>query len=133
MRCLLKNKRPVYYSLFEGTQLGYDDNGLEYFSPKLIYGDPVKIMVNVSPARGKVDDEQFGLNDRYDKVIVTDDMNIPVDNASRLWVDTVPEINSDGSTDTPHDYVVTKVAKGLYSVSIAITKVSVGASDNGEA
>jgi hypothetical protein len=33
--------------------------------------------------------------------------------------------STDGSTDTPHDYVVKKVAKGLSGVSIAIGKVDV--------
>jgi hypothetical protein len=34
-------------------------------------------------------------------------------------------LNDDGTTETPHDYVVKKVARSLNSVSIAISKVAV--------
>ena len=33
--------------------------------------------------------------------------------------------NEDGKTDIPHDYIVKKVARGLNTVSIAISKVTV--------
>jgi hypothetical protein len=69
---------------------------------------------------------QFGDSESYDKVIVLDDANTPIDEYSILWVDTLPLLNGDGSTDTPHNYVVKKVAKSLNSgVTIAISKVSV--------
>jgi hypothetical protein len=42
-----------------------------------------------------------------------------------MWVDTLPHLNEDGSTDTPHDYIVKKVARSLNGVSIAISKVRV--------
>ena len=68
---------------------------------------------------------QFGESESYDKVIVLDNPNTPIDEYSTLWVDTLPLLNEDGSTETPHDYVVKKVARSLNSVSIAISKVIV--------
>ena len=68
---------------------------------------------------------QFGDSESYDKVIVLDDKNIPIDEYSILWVDTLPTLNEDGSTETPHDYVVKQVARSLNSVSIAVSKVNV--------
>ena len=127
MRCLDRNKRPVWYSLYVGSEIGYDEYENELPSPVLTFGNPVKIMVNVSAARGSVQEQQFGLDDRYDKVIVTDDVDITLTEASRLWVDTAPAIKPDGSTDSPHDYVVSKIARSLTNVSVAISKVNVGA------
>ena len=36
----------------------------------------------------------------------------------------MPTIKTDGTTDTPHDYVVTAIAKSLNGVSIAVKKVN---------
>ena len=49
----------------------------------------------------------------------------PITVASVFWIDTPPEIAEDGTTNTPHDYIVKKVATSLNSVSIAVSKVSV--------
>ena len=35
------------------------------------------------------------------------------------------QVNSDGTTNTPHDYIVKQVATSLNSVSIAVSKVNV--------
>ena len=58
-------------------------------------------------------------------MIVIADPKFPIDEYSILWVDSMPEVKEDGTTDTPHDYVVKKVARSLNSVSIAISKVNV--------
>jgi hypothetical protein len=68
---------------------------------------------------------QFGESESYDKVIVLDNPNTPIDEYAILWVDTLPHLNTDGTTDTPHDYIVKKVARSLNNVSIAIRKVNV--------
>jgi hypothetical protein len=51
--------------------------------------------------------------------------NFPITATSILWIDTLPEIAEDGSTKTPHDYIVKQVATSLNSVSIAVSKVNV--------
>ena len=43
---------------------------------------------------------------------------MPIDELTRLWVDDVNEAN-------PHDYIVTKVAKGINQFKYAIKKVKV--------
>ena len=68
---------------------------------------------------------QFGESESYDKVIVLDDRDAPIDEHSILWVDTPPLLNEDGTTDTPYDYTVRRVARSLNGVSIAIKKVDV--------
>ena len=89
------------------------------------YGNPIKMLGNVSAAQGEMQTRQFGESESYDKVIVLDDPNTPIDEYSILWVDTLPHLNDNGSTETPHDYMVKKVARSLNNVSIAISKVSV--------
>lgn len=49
----------------------------------------------------------------------------PITASSVFWIDTPPEIAADGTTDTPHDYIVKQIATSLNSVSIAVSKVSV--------
>jgi hypothetical protein len=49
----------------------------------------------------------------------------PITVSSIFWIDTLPEIAEDGTTSTPHDYIVKKVAPSLNSVSIAVSKVNV--------
>ena len=83
------------------------------------------VKANVSAARGESTTRQFGEDESYDRVIVMDDPNVPIDVSSVLWIEVAPEINEDGSTDTPYDYIVKQVATSLNSVSIAVSKVTV--------
>ena len=125
MRCMVRNQTKFYYALYiNKTELKdeYGNNTGEY---EVSYGNPVKALGNVSSARGEIQSRQFGESESYDKVIVLDNRDTPIDEYSILWVDTLPLLNPDGSTNTPHDYIVKKVARSLNNVSIAISKVSV--------
>lgn len=125
MRCMTRNKSTFYYSTIvrkEELQDEYGNNTGEY---EVIYSNPIVCKGNISAAQGEVETRQFGDSESYDKVIVLDNRNIPIDEYSILWVDTLPIINDDGTTDTPHDYIVKKVARSLNNVSIAIRKVNV--------
>ena len=125
MRCMARNKTIFYYALYAGQTEVVDEYGNVTGQYSITYGDPIKTPGNVSAAQGEMQTRQFGDSESYDKVIVLDDVNTPIDEYSILWVDTLPHLNGDGSTETPHDYVVKKVARSLNSVSIAISKVSV--------
>ena len=125
MRCMTRNKTTFYYASHIGeTEIidEYDNNTGEY---DLAYGKPIKVFGNVSAAQGEIQSRQFGESESYDKVIVLNDRNTPIDEYAILWVDTLPHLNEDGSTDTPHDYIVRKIARSLNGVSIAISKVDV--------
>ena len=89
------------------------------------HGNPIEFFANISAAKGETHTRQFGENESYDKVIVLDSDAPSIDEYSILWVDVIPELKEDGTTDTPHDYVVKKVAKSLNVTSIAISKVNV--------
>lgn len=125
MRCMVRNKATFYYALYTGRDEIVDEYGNATGQYTVTYGNPTKAFGNVSAAQGEMQTRQFGERESYDKVIVLDNVNTPIDEYSILWVDTLPLLNGDGSTETPHNYVVKKVAKSLNSVTIAISKVSV--------
>lgn len=123
MRCLLRNTRDFYYSLYEGKKEIEDEYGNTTGEYEVIYSKPIKCKGNISAAQGEVQNRQFGDSESYDKVITLSNINIPIDEYSILWVDKLPILNADGTTDTPHDYIVKKNARSLNVVSLAISKV----------
>ena len=125
MRCMTRNKTTFYYASYIGETEIIDEYGNSTGEYNLIYSKPIKVLGNISAAQGEIQNRQFGESESYDKVIVLDDINAPIDEYSILWVDTLPHLNEDGSTDTPHDYTVKRVAKSLNGVSVAISKVDV--------
>ena len=135
MRMNFRNMRPMWYALYGGTVVDYDEYGNE-IDPHTTYNNPVKIEANISPAKGSVIARQFGDDDTYDKVIAIGDRDTPINEYSVLWIDTVPEldangalkVNASGEIVTPWDYIVRRVARGLPvfgGALLAITKVSV--------
>lgn len=123
MRTLNRNKSTYYYALYENRVRHTDEYGNKTSEWDVVYSNPVKARANISSAQGQSDTLVFGNDVQYDKTLVME--NTPLDENSVLWVDHVPVINDDGSTDTPYDYVVKKVAKSLNSVSVAVSKVKV--------
>ena len=113
-----------YFATYQGKTEIIDKYGNNTGEYEVIYSNPIKCKGNVSAAQGEVQSRQFGESEIYDKVIVLDNQNIPIDEYSILWVDSIPLIDKDGQV-TPHDYIVKKVARSLNSVSIAISKVIV--------
>lgn len=133
MRCMQRNKVDFYYALFSERVPIVDEYGNDTGEYDVQHGNPVKSSANISAAKGETQTRQFGENVSYDKVIAMDNDSPPIDEYSILWIDTMPELNADGSlavdsegkVKTPHDYIVKKVAKSLNSVSYAVSKVSV--------
>ena len=125
MQGMVRNKRKFYYALYIGKTEITDEYGNGSGEYEVTHSNPIKALGNVSSARGETQVQQFGESESYDKVIVLDNPNTPIDEYSILWVDTHPHLNEDGSTNTPHDYIVKRVARGLNTVSIAISKVQV--------
>ena len=122
---MLRNNRTFYYAKYDGKNEIIDDYGNVTGQFELVYSMPIKTNGNISASKGEMQNQQFGDSENYDKVIVLDNKDIPINEYSILWVDTLPVLNDDGSTETPHDYIVRQVARSLNSVSIAISKVKV--------
>ena len=125
MRCLNRNKVRIFYANYRDKVPLRDEYGNLTGEYKISYDAPSEIKANVSAARGEATTRQFGEDESYDRIVVLDDPTFPVTTTSIFWIDTIPEIGEDGSTNTPHDYIVKQVATSLNSVSIAVSKVNV--------
>lgn len=125
MKCMSRNKTKFFYALYEGKTPITDEYGNVTGEYEVQHGNPTEFHANISAAKGETQTRQFGENETYDKVIVMDGDAPPIDEYSILWVDVIPKLKEDGTTDTPHDYVVKKVAKSLNVTLIAISKVNV--------
>ena len=123
MKCLHRNKRKFFYALFREKIAIKDEFGNDSGEYKVVYDSPVEMSANVSAATGEAQVEQFGNSLLYDKVIITDDTNCPIDEHSVLCIDTQPSYDKDGNLI--YDYIVKKVAKSLNTVSFAVSKVEV--------
>lgn len=148
MRTLNRNKQKFTYCLSEGEGLELVDENDNRTGEKAVgYLSGVEMYANISPATGIAKTEIFGDLTDYDKVIVTDDVNCPINEETVLFIDKEPEyITRDVryvvgfslggvyremyitvQLSLPiYDYIVKRVAKSLNSVSIAVSKVRVG-------
>lgn len=124
MRCLLKNKVPFWYSLYEESAPAADENGLLTGENTTRYSEPVQVWANISPASSAAVVQPFGTDIRYDKVIVIEDPKFPIDEHSLLCLDGDP-IYDIGGNMTP-DHIVVRVSRSLNSVSYAVRQVKVG-------
>lgn len=122
MRCMNRNKVTIFYCLYEKDIPLRDTDGNLTGEKYSGYGKPIALRCNVSPAKGNAQVEQFGNLNSYDKVIVTEDVNCPIDESSVLFVDKPVEYTEDGPV---YDYKVDRVAKSKNSISYAISKVKV--------
>lgn len=125
MKTLSRNKTRIFYANYHNKTPIRDEYGNLTGEYEIIYDNPVAVMANVSAARGESTTRQFGEDVSYDRIIVLDNPAFPIAETSILWIDTIPEITEDGTTKTPHDYIVKQVAPSLNSISIAVSKVNV--------
>lgn len=122
MKTMERNKTAFWYMTYADRVPVTDEYGNE-IGELATYNDPAMLRANISPATGTSQVEQFGSLAGYDKVIVTDDVNCPIDENSVLFIDKAVEFTDDGKP--LYDYTVKRVARSLNSVSYAVTKVSV--------
>lgn len=125
MKTLLRNKTKLYFALYKDKTPIVDDYGNDTGEYKRNYSNPIECYANISPAKGETQTRQFGEAETYDKIIVIDNDFPLIDEYSILWIDTLPKIEENGSTNTPYDYQINKIAKSINSISIAVTKVNV--------
>lgn len=138
MKCLKRNQQSFYYCLYQGAERYVDESGIESGEKIVLYDDAVPMQANISAASGYSQTEQFGHLDNYDKVIVTCDVDCPIDENTVLFIGKEPEYTTAETHKQENDewvsveyqipvynYTVRRIAKSLNSVSIAISKVDV--------
>lgn len=118
MRSLKRNQRKFYYKTVVGVEEKTDEWGNYTGEYAPVYSELKSAYANISANKGDVSEQQFGNLLDYDRVIVTTDLNLAIDETGVLWID-------GADTETPHNFVVTKVSKSINSVQIAIKQVEV--------
>ena len=122
LKDLKANQVPFYYQLYEGVVDDIDEDGYLTGEKTVKYSRPTMKYARISPNTTEVEQTPFGKDLVYDKMISTV-QDLPIDEFSRLFIDVVPVVNPDGSTDTEPDYEVVKVAKDLNQRLWAIRKL----------
>ena len=124
MRTMTRNRRTFYEASLDTVTMGKDTDG-NYTEEVYTYSNPTERTGIITAANGEAVTQLFGANERYDKVITLNLGENYLAIGSVLWVDTMPEIDGQGKTATPYDYIVVKVAESLNFVNVAIRKVDV--------
>lgn len=122
MKLIKRNLTPVHYCLYKERVALKDADGYETGEYGVGYAEPVKLMCSVSPATGYAQTEMFGNLESYDKVLITDDMDCPIDENTVLFIDKEPAFKDGKPT---FDYTVRRVARSLNAISYAVSKVKV--------
>ena len=117
-RCARINKQPVYYALFRSVSEIVDANGDYSGEYTTTYPAPTKAYMNVSPTQGGATAEPYGIDEGYTLTLETDDMETPFDTSTVFWIGIEPTethvVNGqDVMVDIPHNYMVTRVSRGL--------------------
>jgi len=124
MRSLKRNAQTIYYAKYLGIT-DVLDNGKVTGEKAVSYSKPIAIKVPVSAPSGMLSNYVFGGLEEYDRSISLTAYKSNIDEFSIFWIDCIPVIKDDGSTDTPHDYEVKKISKSLNETAVALSKVKV--------
>ena len=124
MRCLRRNQVPYWYATYQSGTADYDEYGNETGGTHVTLSKPVRAKANISPARNVEIVELFGTDLNYSRVLCMSEQPSFDENAY-LWIDTPPVLKNDGSTDTPPDYIVKRIARSLNSTLVAVARVNV--------
>ena len=108
LKDLRLNQVPFYYQTYDGTVDEVDEDGN-------LTGESI-------PNSGNAEDSPFGKDIVYDKTISTV-QKLPIDEYSKLFIDVVPILNEDGSTDTEPDYICVCPKHDLQQNLWAIRKI----------
>ena len=122
LKDLKENQVPFWYQILLREDDEYDEEGNLTGEPIKVYSKPVREFARISPNSGNSEDSPFGKDIVYDKTISTV-KHLPIDEYSRLFIDIVPILNEDGSTDTMPDYKCVCPKHGLNQNIWAIKKV----------
>lgn len=115
-----RNLREIHYCIYSGEENVLDSEGYETGEKKLTYEQVQSLTCNVGAATGEMALQLFGATDPYDKIIMTDNMDVDIDETTVLFVDKDPEYNADG---TPiYDYTVKRCAETLNHKIFAVKK-----------
>lgn len=133
MRMARVNKQKMHYALYgkevpiydyytdsEGNKIPLDTG-----ETKITYENPVEFFGNIALSGGESEAVEFGLNlADYEAVLVMTKNTLPIDETSRIWQNTEPTYNEDGTVnELSADYTVVKVSPSLNVDKFVLKKV----------
>lgn len=133
MRMARVNKQKMHYALYgkevpiydyytdsEGNKIPLDTG-----ETKITYENPVEFFGNIALSGGESEAVEFGLNlADYEAVLVMAKNTLPIDETSRIWHNTEPTYNEDGTVnELSADYTVVKVSPSLNVDKFVLKKV----------
>lgn len=140
MRCLARDKRWVLAAFFVEKRACEDEQGRLTGKHEVVRTEPMPFLVSVSASKGTAENSLFGIDLDYDKTIIIEDVELPIDESTVFWVDNVEQelflgaANSSedeaftwmGALDVSHDYVVKRVAKTPNCLAVAVKRIENG-------
>lgn len=123
MTGLVRNKSTFWYLPYVREEHIYDEWMNLTSDTRIIYGEPVEVKANISPASGVAQTEMFGNLENYDKVISPLPVDFPLTENDVLFIDKEPENDKDGNPK--FDYKVRRIARSLNYTAVAVAKVNV--------
>lgn len=121
MRTTQRDKRTIWYALYESDTELMDSEGNYTGEHGDGYSAPVKARMNVSGGKGKAEIELFGTDTPFTRTAVTDDLTTPFDTETVFWFGIEPV--GDGVV-YEHNYRCTGVARTVNQVVLALAEVS---------
>lgn len=127
MRMLDKNKRTMWYALYESMTTATDANGDETGDPVVNYSVPVEFEAVLSPGRGysggagTTSQNIYGIDIDAERRIVTDDLDIPINETSLIYLHTPKTLQNGHADPADADYSVSaRPAAGLNFLAFPI-------------
>lgn len=129
MRTAQRNKREIWYALYQGVTDVIDSDGNHTGEQRVSYANPVKTRMNVSGGRGRAAIEEFGIDNPFTHTAVTDDLTTAFDTDTVFWFGITPGTTAD---DVPYNFRCTGISRTVNGLSIALAEVKLtDAPDNG--
>lgn len=121
MRTIQRNKRTIWYALYQGDTELVDGDGNLTGEHADSYTTPVETRMNVSGGRGQAEIEIFGIENPFTHTAVTDDLTTPFDTDTVFWFGIEP---MNGQAQVGHNFRCTGVSRTVNQVVIALAEVT---------
>lgn len=114
MRTLKKNQQVLYYANpIEMTEIC--DGEYRTGEYTVVYGEPVRAKMNISPEHGVFEMTQYGSQPKITRTLIPDRVDVSITAQTVFWIDIPPTEN--------HNYVVESMPKSLNSLKITVKRV----------
>lgn len=134
MRVLERNKKDLWFANPTGWTYATDANGFKTGEKIISYAEPVKARMSMAissgannlGSQGIAEVEPYGITTGYTHRAVTEDLNCPMAEESRVWFGITPTKEVEGQTvNVPHNFEVVRKAQSLNHLIYYLKEVDV--------